>query len=340
MKTYIMQTNSKKNLGKLLLLFFLIFITILLFINPRMYISSISHGLNVWAIAVLPSLFPFFIITKTFSALNIIPYENKFFKILSKIFKVPACGIYIFFMSIISGYPVGAKLIQEFYSKNIITQKQATKLITLCSTSGPLFIIGTVGVMFFGSIKIGVVFLLSHIFGAVCNGLLFRNKITTNTISNNLYFSNTNDKNNNENLLYEIMLNSILSVLIVGGYIAIFFMIIEMLNSTYLLVPINTLLTKVLSIFNINYKQVSAIINGLIEVTNGLNTLSMCSLNSIKKVVISSLLIGFGGFCVHLQSLTFLISCKINLKFYFFSKITQSLLSGVIALLLVVIFFI
>lgn len=333
MKTLIMQTKNKIKIVKYIILIFLILTSVLLFTNPKTYINSIYEGLCVWATAVLPALLPFFIITRSFTALNIIPYNNKFFNILGKIFKVPACGIYIFIMSVISGYPVGAKLIAEFFEQGCITQKQATKLVCLCMTSGPLFIVGTVGCMFLGSVKLGFILLLSHILGAIFNGLLYRNKITKDITFKNF----NNSQINSNNILYEIMINSILSVMVVGSYIAIFYMLINMLFTSNTITPIKFILDKLLNFFNINGAADSVLI-GLTEVTQGCKMISLINLSEIKKVVISSLLIGFGGICVHLQSLTFLISSKVNIKFYFISKISQSILSSIISFVLMLVF--
>ncbi len=334
----LIQQTKKCNIIKLLILLLLLFVTVLLFSSPQKYIQSVSNGLNIWVQAVLPALLPFFIITKTFTYLNILPYNNKFFKILAKLFKVPACGIYIFFMSIISGYPVGAKLIEEFYKNGAINSKQATKLVAICMTSGPLFIVGTVGCMFLGSVTLGFVLLISHILGSVINGLIFRNFITKDTSFEQLY-SNNNTNNTNSNPLYDIMINSILSVLLVGGYISIFFMIIQMLNNTNILLPFEMFFKNVFKLFNIDTSVSNSFVNGLIELTQGCKVLAGLPILNLKKVVISSLLIGFGGFCVHLQSLTFLISSKVNIKFYFLSKVTQSIASAVCAYLIMLIFF-
>ena len=326
---------KKINIIKLFVLILLIFSTFLLFINPKKYMMSVSTGLNIWVSSVLPALLPFFIITKSFTYLNILPYNNKFFKKMAKLFNVPACGIYIFFMSIISGYPIGAKLIEEFYKKGYINSKQATKLVTICMTSGPLFIVGTVGCMFLGSLTLGFVLLISHIMGCIINGLLYRNFITKDITFNSIEYNSTYS----DNPLYDIMLNSILSVLIVGGYIAVFYMLIQMFNNTNILYVLNQIVEKILCLFNTEKSVSSFIVEGLLEITQGCKNIGLLKISNIKKVVTCSLLIGFGGFCVHLQSLTFLISSKVNLKFYFFSKISQSIISAVCAFFIMLLFF-
>lgn len=333
MKKSVINFKFNKQFLKLFLFLFIAFITILLFYNPKLYISSVFNGLSVWALSVLPSLFPFFIITKSITALNIISYNNKIFKMFSKLFKVPICGVYIFFMSIMSGSPVGAKLIAEFYNAKIINEKQASKLVCISSTSSPLFILGTVGTMMLSSVKIGFILLISHIFSVVLNGIIFRKAITNDTLFNDFKLPNSTQAN----VLYDIMMNSILSVLLVGGYIAIFYMIIQMLNNSNILSPIEYVLNHFLKIFNLN-GTAKSILNGLIEVTNGCKSISLSNILLIKKAVIASLLIGFGGMCIHMQCITFLINAKVNIKFYFLSKTIQAITSSIITFILMLFF--
>lgn len=67
------------------------------------------------------------------------------------IFNVPGIGAYAFIMGIISGYPVGAKIVTEFKNNNECSTAEAERLLSFTNNSGPLFIIGTVGVAMFGN---------------------------------------------------------------------------------------------------------------------------------------------------------------------------------------------
>src|SRR5574344_476395 len=119
------------------------------------------------------AIFMFF--TKILTDLDFLSWLTNLFTKLNKIlFKAPAISSYIFLMSIISGYPVGAKLISEFYEMGAISKVQANKLCTFCSTSGPLFIIGSVGTSMFLNSTLGYIMFLSHILGSFLNGILYR----------------------------------------------------------------------------------------------------------------------------------------------------------------------
>lgn len=63
---------------------------------------------------------------------------------MKPIFNVPGIGAYAFIMGIISGYPVGAKIVTEFRKNGECSKVEAERLLSFTNNSGPLFIIGTV----------------------------------------------------------------------------------------------------------------------------------------------------------------------------------------------------
>jgi sporulation integral membrane protein YlbJ len=235
----------------------------------------------------------------------------------------------VYAISAVSGYPVGAKTTAELYENKIISRGQACKITTFTSTSGPLFIIGSVGVGMFNNAKLGYLILICHILGAFINGIIYRNTFESSTKP--LVYSFTNN-----NILEDNMYNSIKSILIVGGYVAIFYMLISMFNNYNLLYPFSKFLSL---IFNCNINISSAIINGLIEITRGCKDLSVLQLTTKQALVISTGLISFGGISIFVQALTFLNKFKISLKYYLCSKLTQTLISIIIALIMGNIFF-
>lgn len=322
---------NKKKLSIFAVTLFLILLTICIVINPSKYINSCYSGLLIWATNVLPSLLPFFVITKILAELKSLDkFFNKFSGLNYKLFKAPACSGYIFGMSIISGYPVGAKLICDFYEKGLISSKDANKLATFCSTSGPLFIIGTVGSIMLKSAKIGYILYLSHILSSILNGILYRNKFTEETRETPSTSSKPIDYNS---ILSNSMTSSISSVMIVGGFVAIFYMIIDILLDFKILLPISQLLEwilKPLGLHNVG----QSIASGIVEVTRGCKELSALSLSPLQSTIIASGLISFGGLSIHAQSLCFLTKCKINVKFYFLQKITQTIFACAISFML------
>ena len=340
------KAKNISNLKKITASLFVSFLICCMIIKPNLCINSVYSGLAVWAKCVLPSLLPFMFFTKLLTNLNFISkLTNKFYKLNSIFFKAPKISSYIFLMSVISGYPVGAKMISEYYKMGIISHKDANKLCTFCSTSGPLFIIGSVGTAMLKSTKLGYILFVSHLLSTILNGLIYRNFFVENnenkSLTNKKNFSilEKNDQkinkkqqkndNFNQNMLAASMKDTILSVLIVGGYIAIAFLIIDIFNELNLFYPINYLL-EICGLKS--YSQ--ALTSGLLEVSKGCLMLSNLGTPKILIMTIASFLISFGGLCVFLQATTFLKDAKVNLKFYLFQKITHGVLSATVTFLI------
>ena len=304
-------------------------IIMLIALNPKVYMTSTTKGIYTWANVVLPSLLPFFFFTKLLSMLPDTQKLTKIFdKPISKIYNCPPVASYICIMSFISGYPVGAKLTSESYKNNLITANQACRIISFCSTSGPLFIIGSVGVGLFANKTCGIVMFVSHIIASLINGIIYRKyKLDKNTINIRPQAPLSN------NILNDCMYNTINSVMLVGGFIAISFVVIDLINSLQILRPVEYLLSYILSPLGLEHSS-QAITCGLMEVTRGCVELSTLNLTPYLNSILGCALISFGGLSVHLQSLVFLSECKIKYKFFLLTKITHSLLSiGVCALL-------
>ncbi len=301
----------------------------MLIIDPKTNIDSCLGGIKLWANAVLPSLLPFFFLTSLLLSLGFVQKIGKFFApITTRLFKTDGISGYIYAMSIISGYPVGAKTTAELYENGLISRGQAHKITTFTSTSGPLFIIGTVGIGMFGSAKLGYLILLCHIVGAGLNGLIYRNTFLNNYPSHIATFSKQNPLEDN-------MFNSIKSVLVVGGYIALFYMLISMLNNYNILYPFCKFLSLLL---RCDISICNSIVNGLIEMTRGCLDLSKLALSNRQVLAIATALISFGGVSIFTQALSFLSKFKISLRFYFLSKITQTIISVILALIVGAIF--
>lgn len=316
-----------------IIIFFLI---IALVVNPEIYMQSTFRGFMVWATAVLPALFPFFFLTKLLTSLNLVEQISKFFEpVTSKFFNVSGVSCYVFLMSVISGYPVGAKLTSELYQSGKISEAEATRMTSFCSTSGPLFIIGTVGVGMFFDKTIGIIMLISHILGAFLNGFLYRN-YHKNTVK----YVKVPTKNTTpiDNILADTIYDSVISILVVGGYIALFFMIIDVLTNWHILTIIAQMFGYILEFLGLPSGLSIGLSSGIIEVTRGCLDLSFSGLSPAMLCIFGSGLISWGGLSIHFQALTFLQKCKIKMSVYLLQKITHSVLAMLVATLLVLIF--
>ncbi len=336
--------------------------------SPEKYIKVALNGTLVWATAILPSLFPFMIFTRLLTATG---YVEDFSKGLSpmtkKLYNTPGISSYIFLMSIISGYPLGAKLTADLYGENMVSREEAHRICSFTSNSGPMFIVGTVGVGMLISATAGYIILISHIIASMLNGLIYRKYKPTNYLNLNVKASFLHRKNkkefpslrnkevnnkevnnkdispdlenvgknnkknaNQEDILTKSMENSISSVLLIGGYITIFFVITEILSTLGVFTPIINLL----SLLGVNKQISNGVIFGLFEITKGCLTISSTTASLTLKTILCSFVISFGGFAVAFQAFAFLNKFKISKPYFFLQKFTHALLSLAITIIL------
>jgi sporulation integral membrane protein YlbJ len=305
-------------------------------------LQATKAGLLLWSNSVVPALLPFFIATELLSYTNIIKkIGNLLNKYMRPIFNVPGIGAYAFIMGIISGYPVGAKIVTKFRNDGLCTQAEAERLIAFTNNSGPLFIIGTIGISMYSSTEIGLLLFITHFISCILVGIAFRfwkymdnEKIynynvssSSNTIVN---FSNIGE------ILSKSILNSFNTIIMIGGFVIIFSVVISILNNCNFFNFVLFLLTPIFKKLGISTNFIIPFASGIIELTNGLNLVSIVAQKSIStNIIISAFLLGFGGISVLLQVLSITSKSDISIKPYFIGKLLQGTIAVILTYILI-----
>lgn len=240
-----------------------VFIVFLLLFSNNNLVAA-KKGISLWSSSVLPSLLPFFIATELLSHTNVVSIIGTLLNpIMRPLFNVPGEGAFALILGIISGYPVGAKTVANLKENGLCSDVEAERLIAFTNNSGPLFIIGTVGLGIFLDAQIGFILLLIHILASLTVGFIFRFwKINSKTkIKNTKKIINTETTKvsfcNFGDILYKSIYNSICSVVMIGGFIVFFSVVVSMLSNSKILYFISFLLEPLFGVFRIvcfNYK--------------------------------------------------------------------------------------
>lgn len=315
-------------------LFFIFSITLILFSSSNL--EAAQKGLSLWATSIVPTLLPFFISTELLCKTYFIQILGKILdKFIRPFFNVPGeCTIAII-MGIISGYPVGAKVVCNLYEKKICSKAEAERLIAFTNNSGPIFILGTVGISLLGNEKIGQILLVSHILSSLIVGFIFRywKKNQVNLTFRNYFSENTElvKISNLGEILGDAIKKSIFTVLSIGGFVVLFSIIISILTNSRLLI----ILSNTFQLFGIPYDFSMGFLTGLIELTNGLQaTSNFYTTMPTSCILLCSLLLGFGGLSILLQVYSIISKSKISIKSYFYGKILHGFISVILTFLL------
>lgn len=295
------------------------FTIIMLTIYPDRYVTISLEGIKIFILNVLPSLLPFLFFAQL---LTNIGAGKKIGRLLDKpcnlLYNTGGIGGYAFAMSTLSGYPIGAKVVSECIKSGYISKDEARSIIAYSSTSGPMFVLGTVGCMMLNNKTAGLVLLVCHYLSALINGLIYRNKSRNKSV----IISTTS-----QNVWGDSARGAINSVAVCSVYIAVFYLVGVMLKDIGVIEMIANLFRPILGSVS------DGVVFGLVEITGG--CMSLAKTNSIFTLPSICAVISFGGLSVTLQSITFLSECGIKAKTYVLTKITQSIIAFLLTYLVV-----
>ena len=326
--------------------FTLVLFTICLVVFSSSNLTATKNGLTLWATCVVPSLFPFFVITNLLSHAKVVSVIGKLLdKFMRPLFNVPGIGGFAFVMGLISGYPVGAKIVADFREKGLVSQDEGERLLAFTNNSGPLFILSSVGIALFGDTKTGLLLLATHILACITVGIILarfskKNKFENSydTIKNKFERKNDSQSCNSENITFknlgEVLTSSINSsistILMIGGFVVIFSVIISILNQTNILDNLSTLLYPILNFLNIDLEFAKPLLSGILELTNGVNLVANIPTKLISQnIILSAFLLGFGGFSVLLQVYSIVSKTDLSMKKYLVGKFLQGIIAGI-----------
>lgn len=309
----------------------LLVLTLILFAaNARRYMQIFLDGTTLWLVCVFSSSLFFLFLTALLNATGSIERLSVLFSPLARfLFALPGESGYCLLLSFLCGYPIGAKTVADLTERGRLSRTERTKISIIASSSSPLFLLGSVGCGMFSSFKIGVILLLSHLLAVVIPGMGMR------------FFGKTNLSpietppvlpRKRENILYESMYSSVLSVAVVGGFVAVFYTLSFLLSDWHILDP----LIRILCFTGMPPSYADGFARGLVEMTGGCGVLARST--TPLSVSLAASLITFGGVSVIAQQLCYLKKAEINIPLFLLGKVIQSvsafLLCYVLCLLL------
>ncbi len=289
----------------ILVTFGIFFIGFMLLRYPETASQGISDGVDLSLGTLIPSLYPFMVLSTLIIELGIFNQMPGFLeKISYKLFSLDGKALGVIIMSLIGGLPLGCKMTSELYERGEITQNQGHRLVLFCYCCGPAFTISSVGLYMLGSKEAGTVIYASLLLANMTVGILSR------------FFGEEDDyrlqrKAHVDTQSFSVSLVKAVSsgstaMLSICAWVILF----SGINRLVEILP----LSDSIKLF---FYTVS-------EVTNGVRI----SAGSLSLPIISGI-IGFGGLCGHCQVIPYIIKLRLNYKYFLTSRIVCAALSVV-----------
>lgn len=273
--------------------------------RPEQSAQGVRNGLELCFRTVIPSLFPFMVISSFLVQSNI---TAKLDRLLSRftyfVFRQPSCAGSVIFLSLVSGFPVGAELIRQLYESKKITKAQGQRLLLFCVNPGPAFVISCVGVGMLGSQLIGIIIFASAVLSSLILGFLTRFMAVSEEEAETVEpaeFSGFSQS------LVTAVSKSTNSMMMICGWVIVFSTASSLLKTTGLSEGFSLFLDCILEVTNGCYRAVDAF-----------------------PVSVVAGIICWSGFCVHCQIMPSLVKLRLHYKYFATGRIICGALSCVI----------
>ncbi len=295
---------------------------ILLIIYPDIVINSALSALSTCLNVLFPTLFPFFVLSKIFIKSGGAFMLGKFLNPLMRpLLGINGSGASAFILGVICGYPVGAKTAVDLYNQSYITKKEAENLICFCNNSGPLFIIGALGIGMLSSKSAGLFLYAVHILSAITLGIALKFMLPKTKTQQSPTYRNT------KNIFTSSVEESMVSVINVFAYVTFLGIMMDICEIAHLFLPAE----KLLAAFSINADVGNSLICSVFEITTGIKKLSATNNALSLKLILISFMLGWSGFSIHFQTKSVLGNTDLSFLKYIVAKFAQGIIAAIYA---------
>lgn len=295
---------------------------ILLFLFPASCVSGAKTGLLLWFNTMIPSVFPFILLTNIIREFNGMRYFQKLFGFpVKKLFRCSPEASYPVIIGFLCGYPMGAKAVADSYETGCISRAEAVYLLSFCNNPSPMFIINYVALASLQNealiLPLFLIIYISTYLCALLNYLLIFRKKQKRPAAVKLKTMNFSPDESIERCI----MSSLGLMQKIGVYMIIFAILCQLIVDMPIALP---------------YVKICAA--GLLEQTTGLSVLCRQPCPIEIKMILASVFTCFGGFAIVAQTYSVICQQKLPLGHYILSKALHAALAGFLAFVYTLLF--
>ena len=184
--------------------------------NFRVINKEILISLKMWANILIPSLFPYLVISGYVIRTGFPRFFNPIKKVTSNFFNISYASAEVFLCSLLCGYPCGGICASDIYKRGLIEKKEAERLICFTNGASPVFLICAVGGVMLGNIGLGIVMYAVQTISSVTVGFIL------GIFSEKNHFSKKpNPTHLKSASLTQCCENSVVTIVNIAGYIIV-----------------------------------------------------------------------------------------------------------------------
>ena len=251
------------------------------------------RGLVLWGTLLVPSLLPYFAAAGMLTRLGVVDVVCRRLapRGHSAVFSGPGLGVFLLGLS--GGYPLGAASAAEAVKAGVLSPEEGSALLACCDNTGPAFAVGALGAGLFGSARWGLLLWGVHALTAAAIAAVACRKSRTasralpprKALSPGEAFGSA-------------VAGAVSALMSIGGYVVFFSALLGVTETLGFPGPLARALARHLGGQEPYYR---ALLTGALELSSGVGAMRGLPL-SPASLALASMLMGFGGLCVHMQA--------------------------------------
>lgn len=328
----------------------------LMLIYPGEGWKAAMEGVSIWWDILFPALFPFFVISELMLGFGIVHFFGTLLDPLMRpLFRVPGIGGFVLAMGFASGYPVGARLTSQLWDQRLVTRDEGERLVAFTTSSDPIFLIGAVSVGFFHDVSLAVILGVAHYGASLVIGFLMRFHgsrqsfvaplqplkgkagpgLTWRALAA-MHQARIRDGRAFGIMLTDAVQSSLRLILVVGGLVVFFCVILEMMSITHVMSRLADAIAWLLRGVGLPRELAQPFINGLAEVTLGARSAADAGAHVLlpHKVAAAAFILSWGGLCVHAQIVSLLNRTNLRYGPFVASRAIHAILATLLVYML------
>ena len=283
--------------------------------------AAMTQALALCVQVLLPSLFPFFVLSSMFISTGVIQrLSTRLETPFQWLFRLPGSFGAALLLGAAGGYPVGAKTIATLYQQGQCSKRDAEKALRFCNNAGPAFLISAVGASLLQDPHAGLKLYAVHVLSALIIGFIYRKN--TDHVKYNGITADHMRSTATISLFLRAVTDAFSSFLNVSAFVLIFSVISTMLQQLPLIDSLHCLTGGGILWYGL--------LAGFLELTSGVACLTQGVLPSSILLPALSFLCGWGGCSVHFQTISLLHDAGLSCRQYLKSKLLQGILAALI----------
>lgn len=325
--------------------------TVFIVLNPEPAFQAAVRGLRVWWDIVFPALLPFFVGSEILMGLGVVHFMGVLLEPLMRpLFNVPGAGSFVMAMGLASGYPIGAMLTARLREKGLCSPTEGERLMCFTNTADPLFVTGAVAVGMFGRADIALTILAAHYLSSLSVGLVMRFYRPSGEVTppiavsekaslggrawQALHEARERDGRPFGKLLGDAIRGSVNTLLLIGGFIILFAVLIEVLRAVGVVQVVASVIGAAVRLVGVDPAVAEALTSGIFEITLGTEAASRAAAGILPRVIAASAIIAWSGLSVHAQVASLIHGTGMSIAPYTMARVLHACLAGLYAFLL------